>query len=56
MGARDKVAKESCMVAYNEEKRNVKKCIYRSKNEVNAKFGKKINQDMNGNRKLFWKR
>ena len=29
--------------------------IYQSKNEVNEQFGRKLNQDVNGNRKLFWK-
>ena len=36
------------MEAYKEEKR-------KSKNEINDQFGRKMNQDVNGNRKLFWK-
>ena len=40
------------MDAYREEKRKVKRCIYQSKNE---QFGRKTNEDSNGNRKLFWK-
>ena len=42
------------MEAYKEEKRMVKRCIYKSK-EVQEQFGRKMNQDENGNRKLFWK-
>ena len=38
-----------------EEKRKVKRCVIRSKKKVNEQFGKKINEDVNGNRKLFWK-
>ena len=37
------------------EKRKVKRCIYQSKKKVNEQFGRKINEDVNGNRKLFWK-
>ena len=29
--------------------------IYQSKKEVHEQFGRKMNQDVNGNRKLFWK-
>ena len=29
--------------------------IYQSKKEVNEEFGKKLNQNVNGNRKSFWK-
>ena len=39
------------MEAYKEENRKVKRCIYQSKEGVNERFGRKINQ----NRKLFWK-
>ena len=35
------------------EKRNFKRCIHQRKKEVNAQFGRKMNQDVNGNRKLF---
>ena len=38
-----------------EEKRKVKMCIIESKNKVNEQFGRKMNEDMNGNMKLFWK-
>ena len=43
------------MEAYREEKRKVEMCIYQSKKELIEQFGRKINQDVNGNRKLFWK-
>ena len=36
-----------------EEKRKVKMCIYQSKKKVNEPFGMKMNEDVNGNRKLF---
>ena len=40
---------------FKEEKRKVKGCICESKNEVNEQFGRKMNQYVDGNRKLFWK-
>ena len=55
MGARNEVVKQKCMKAYKEEERKVKKCIYQSKKKVNEQFGRKMNEDMNGNRKLFQK-
>ena len=36
-------------------KEKVKRCIHQSKKEVQEQFGRKMNQDVNGNRKLFWK-
>ena len=36
-----------------EEKRKVKRCIYQSKKKVNKQFGRKMNEDLNGNRKLL---
>ena len=56
MGARDEETKERCMEVYREEKRKVKSCIYQSKKKVNEQFGRKMNEDMNENRKLFWKK
>ena len=53
--ARAEATKERCMKTYKKENRKVKRCIYESKNEVNEHFGRKMNQDVNGNRKLFWK-
>ena len=43
------------MEYYKDEKKKVKICIYQSKKEVQEEFGRKMNQDVNGNRKLFWK-
>ena len=49
------VAKERCMKPYTEEKRKVKRCIYQSKMNINELFRRKMNEDVNGNIKLFWK-
>ena len=54
MAASDEAAKEGCMEVYREEKRKVKSCIYQNK-KVNEQFGRKMNEDVNGNGKLFWK-
>ena len=43
------------MEAYREEKRKFKRCIIQNKKKVNEQFGRKMNEDVNGNRKLFWK-
>ena len=43
------------MEAYKEEKRKIKRCIYKSKKKGNEQFGRKMNGNVNGNRKLFWK-
>ena len=43
------------MEVYREEKRKVKRYIYQSKKIVNEQFRRKLNEDVNGNRKLFWK-
>ena len=51
LGARDEDVRERCLEVY---KGKVKSCIYQSE-EVNEQFGRKMNQDVNGNRKLFWK-
>ena len=37
------------------EKRKAKRCIIQRKKKVNEQFGRKMNEDMNRNRKLFWK-
>ena len=37
------------------EKKKVKRCIYRCKKKGNEQFGRKMNEHVNGNRKLFWK-
>ena len=38
------------------EKKKIKKCIYQTKKKVNEQFGRKMNEDVKGNRKLFWKK
>ena len=43
------------MGMYREEKRKVKSCIIQSKQKVNERFGRKMNDVENGNRTLFWK-
>ena len=55
LGARDGDAKERRLEVYKEEKKKFKRCIYQSKKEVHEQFGRKMNQDVNGNWKLFWK-
>ena len=55
MGARDEDARERCLEVHKEEKRKVKRCI-QSKEEIQEHFGRKVNQDVNGKRKLFWKK
>ena len=42
-------------VQRGEKKRKVKRCIIQRKKKVNEQFGRKMNEDVNGNRKLFWK-
>ena len=46
---------DRCMEVYKEEKKKIKRCIYQSKKEVNEQFRRKMSQDVDGNRKLFWK-
>ena len=46
-------AKEKSMETHKKEKRKVKMGIYQSNMEVNKQFGRKMKQDVNGNRKLF---
>src|SRR5678816_3272894 len=53
--ANDEDSKERCLELYKEEKRNTKRCIRRRKQEVNEQFGRRMNEDIQGNRKLFWK-
>ena len=48
-------AKETCMEAYRDERRKVKKFKYQSKRKVNEQLGRKINEHVNGYKKLFWK-
>ena len=51
----DEEANERCMETYKEEKRKVNRFIFQKKKKVNEQFGRKINEDTNGNRKLFLK-
>ena len=51
----DEETKERCMEEYREEKRKVRRGVYQSKKKVNEHFGREMNEDVNGNRKLFWK-
>jgi hypothetical protein len=53
--AKDEISKESCMEVYREERRKTKRCISGRKREVNEQFGRKMNEDVKGNKKLFWK-
>ena len=55
VGARDEDARGRYLEVYKGEKRKVKRYINQSKEEVQEQFGRKMNQDVNGNRKLFWK-
>ena len=47
--------RKKVMIIYREERRKTKRCISRRKREVNEQFGKKMNEDIQGNKKLFWK-
>ena len=49
----DEETKERCIEVYREVKRNVERYIIESKKKVNEQFGKKMNEDINGNKKLF---
>ena len=53
--ASDKETKEKRMAEYREKKRRVERCIIQSKKKVNEQFGRKMDEDVNGNRKLLWK-
>ena len=55
LAASNEEAKERCMEVYREEEIKVKRCVYQSKNKVNGQFRRKMNEDVNRNRKLFWK-
>ena len=51
LGTRDEVAKDRRMEVYKEERERLKGVFIRAK----RKEGRKMNQDLDGNRKLFWK-
>ena len=44
------------MEAYKEKKRKVKRCMYQSKKKVNEELGRKMSQNVNGNRNCFGRR
>ena len=39
---------------YGSVKRTIKRCLYHTK-KVNEHFGRNMNEDVNGNKELFWK-
>ena len=43
LAVKDEIAKGRNIEIYKGEKRNVKRCIYWNKNEVNEQFGRKMN-------------
>ena len=47
--------KKRCIEAYREEKRKVKMSLYISKKKLNEQCGRKMHEDVNRNRNLFWK-
>ena len=55
LGTREEAGRGKFLEDYKREKKKVKRCIYQSKKEVQEQFGRKMNQDANGNKKLFWK-
>ena len=55
LGVRDEDAKDKMFGSLPRRKREKLKCIYQSKNKINEQFGRKMNQNVNGNRKFFWK-
>ena len=54
LAASNEETRERCIEAYREEKRKVERCIIQSKKKVNKQFGRKMNENVNGNRKLFF--
>ena len=54
LGASEEETKERYMEGYREKKRKVKRSIIQRKKKVNEQFGRKLNENVNGNRKLFW--
>ena len=43
------------MEACREEKSKIKRCIDKRKKKLSKQFGRKMNEDVNGKGKLFWK-
>ena len=55
MRTRDEIGKDRCIEVYKETMRKVKRCIHQTKKEVNEQFGRKMNLDVDENRKEFCK-
>ena len=53
LAASNKEIKERCMET-TKEKREKLKGVYIRTNKVSELFGRKVNEDVNGNRKFFW--
>ena len=53
MVASEEEEKERYIEAYREKKRKVKRYIYQSKKRVHEQFGRKMNEDVNGNRNFL---
>ena len=53
LGARDEEQKKDVWRLIERKRERLKVHIYKSKKKVNGEFGRKMNQDVNGNRKLF---
>ena len=51
LAASDEKAKERCREVYREEKGKIKWCKYQSKEKVNEQSERKMNENVNGNRK-----
>ena len=49
----EEAKKKRCREFFKEEK--VRRCIYQNKKKVNEQIGRKMNEDVNGNTKFFWK-
>ena len=47
----DEETKERYREEYREEKRKVRRCIFQNKMKVNERSGRKMNEDVNGNRR-----
>ena len=55
MGDKDEETKKKMYESLQRRKNNTQKLyIYHNKMKVNEQFGRKMNQDVDGNRKYFW--
>ena len=55
LGPKDEMQKKNVWKFTIKKREKVKRCINQSRKEVQEQFGRKINQDANGNREFFWK-